>query len=79
MELKKPFKGLIKAKLVMRNLFLRDESFLRIFGAQNESLILIIIYYMFKYSVGIKTNLPLTSEPKKYFKDYISAKQVIRT
>ena len=30
---------------------------MRLVGAPNESLILIIIYYMFKYSVGIKTTL----------------------
>ena len=32
-------------------------AFLRLVGAPNESLILIIIYYVFKYSVGIKTTL----------------------
>ena len=31
--------------------------FLRLVGAPNETLILIIIYYMLKYSVGIKTTL----------------------
>ena len=36
--------------------FARNEFF-RLSGAPNESLILIIIYYMFKYSVGIKTTL----------------------
>ena len=36
--------------------FARNE-FLRLFGDPNQSLILIIIYYMFKYSVGIKTTL----------------------
>ena len=36
--------------------FARNE-FLRLVGAPNESLILIIIYYMFKYSVGIETTL----------------------
>ena len=36
--------------------FARNE-FLRPVRAPNESLILIIIYYMFKYSVGIKTTL----------------------
>ena len=58
--------------------FARNE-FLRLVGVLNESLILIIIYYMFKYSVGIKTTL-LESlwRQKKYFKGYISAKLVIR-
>ena len=32
-------------------------KFLRLVGAPNQSLLLIIIYYMFKYSVGIKTTL----------------------
>ena len=32
-------------------------KFLRLVGAQNESLILIIIYDTLKYSVGIKTTL----------------------
>ena len=42
--------------------------------------ILIIIYYMFKYSVGIKTTLlgSLRSQ-KNPFKGYISAKLVVRT
>ena len=51
------FKGQISAELVRRTQFLREVRFLRIFGALNESLTLIIIYYMFKYSVGIKTTL----------------------
>ena len=43
-------------------------DFLGLVGAPNESLILIIIYYMFKYSVGIKKNfVRVTSEPKKVF------------
>ena len=55
-------------------------DFLRVVGAPNESLILIIIYYIFKYSVGIKTTLleSLRSQ-KKYFERYISAKLVITT
>ena len=48
-------------------------------GAPNESLILIIIYYVFKYSFGINNFARDTSEAKKYFKGYISAKLVIRT
>ena len=59
--------------------FARNE-FLRLFGDPHQSLILIVIYYMFKYSFGIKTTLleSLRSQ-KKYFKGYISAKLVIRT
>ena len=49
-ETKKYFKGYISAKLIIR----RNE-FLRIVRAPDESLILIMIYYMFKYYVGIKT------------------------
>ena len=49
-------------------------DFLRLVRAPNESLILIIIYYMFKYSVRIKKNfVRVTSEPKKYFKGYVTA------
>ena len=65
-------------KSILKAIF-EQNDFLRLFGAPNESLILIIIYYMFKYSVGIKTTLLVTSDPKKYFKSYISAKLVIRT
>ena len=57
-----------------------QNDFLRLVGAPNESLILIITYYMFKYSVGIKTNFAtVTSEPKNYFKGFISAKLITRT
>ena len=57
-----------------------QNEFLRLIGDPNQSLILIVISYMFKYSVGIKTTLleSLRSQ-KKYFKGYISAKLVIRT
>ena len=60
--------------------FARNEFF-RLVGAPNESLILIIIYYMLKYSFGIKITLleSLRREKKKYFKGYISAKLVIRS
>ena len=56
-------------------------NFFRLVGAPNESLIIIIIYYMFKYSFGIQTTLieSLRRQKKKYFKGYISAKLVIRT
>ena len=52
---KKYFRGYISANL--KDLVFRRNDFLRLVGARNESLILIIIYYIFKYSVGIKTTL----------------------
>ena len=56
----------------MNVIFARND-FLRLVGAPNESLILIIVYYMFKYSVGIKKHFArVTSEPKKYFKGYVT-------
>ena len=59
--------------------FARND-FLRLVGAPNESLILMIIYYMFKYSVGTKNNFArVTLEPKMPSKVYISPKLVIRT
>ena len=59
--------------------FARGE-FLRFFGAPNESLKLIIIYYIFKYTFGDQTTL-LDSHrsQKKPFKVSISAKLVIKT
>ena len=52
-----------------------QNDILRLFGAPNESLILIIIYCIFKYSVGIKTTLlESLQNQKNYFKSYISAK-----
>ena len=48
-------------------------------GAPNQSLRLIIIYYIFKYSFGIKKNFAIvTSELKKTFKDSILAQLVKR-
>ena len=44
--------------------FVRNE-FLSLFGAQTESLSLIIIYYIFKYAYGINNFARVTSEPKK--------------
>ena len=41
----------------MADLVFARNDFLRHVRAPNESLILIIIYYMFKYSGGIKTTL----------------------
>ena len=51
-----------------KDLVFAQNGFLRLVGAPNESLILIIISYMIKYSVGIKpTLLKSLSEPKKVF------------
>ena len=52
-EPKKYFDG----KTSYNDLVFARNEFLRFVGAPNESLILIIIYYMFKYSVRIKTTL----------------------
>ena len=76
-------KSILKAifrKTSYKDLVFSQNEFLRLVGDPNESLILIIIYYMFKYSVGFKTTLleSLRSQ-KKYFKGNISAKLVMRT
>ena len=74
MEPKYYFTGYISAKLIMMNVVFAQNDFLRLVRAPNESLILIIIYYMFKYSVGNKKHFArVTSEPKKYFKGYVTA------
>ena len=78
-EPKKVFWKLYFGKTSYKDLLFAQNDFLRLVGAPNESLILIIMYYLFKYSFGIKTTLLVTSEVKKYFKGYISAKLVIRT
>ena len=55
-------------------------EFLRLAGPKNESLRPIIIYYMFKYSFGIKiTLLESLRSKKKAFKGYIWEKLVIRS
>ena len=66
-------------KTIYDDLVFARNDFLRLVGALNESLILIVIFYMFKYSVGIRTTLLVTSIPKNYFKGYISAKLIIMT
>ena len=77
---KKAFKRLYFGKTSDNDLVFMRNDFLRLVGAPNVSLILIIIDYMFKYSVGIKTNFArVTWEPKKYFQGYTSEKLVIRT
>ena len=50
---KKYFKGYISANY--KDLVFTRNDILRLVGAPDESVILIIICYMFKYSVGIKT------------------------
>ena len=52
---KKVFSGQYFGKTSYNDLVFARNEFLRLSGAPNESLILIIIYYMFKYSFGIKT------------------------
>ena len=52
-EPKKYFKGYVTANY--KDLVFARNDFLRLVGAPNEFLILIIVYYMLKYSVGIKT------------------------
>ena len=54
-------------KTSYKDLVFARKEFLRPVGAPNVSLILIIVYYMFKYSVGIKTTLPESHRIKKVF------------
>ena len=54
---KKYFKGYILGKTIYKDLVFARNDFLRLARAPNESLILIIVYYLFKYSVGIKRTL----------------------
>ena len=70
-EPKKYIKGYVTANY--KDLVFARNDFLRLVVAPNESLILIIIYYMLKYAVGIKKHFArITSEPKKYFKGYVT-------
>ena len=48
---------LYSGKTSYKDLVFARNDFLRLVGGPNESLILIIIYYMFKYSVENKTTL----------------------
>ena len=50
---KKALETLYFGKPSYKDIDFARSDFLRIVGAPNESLILILIYYMFKYSVGI--------------------------
>ena len=64
-----------------KHLIIARSEFLKLVGAPNESLRLIIIYYIFKYTFVMKkkTVSRVTSEPKKPFKGSITAKLVILT
>ena len=58
-----------------------QSEFLRFVASANESLRIIILYYMLKYTFGITTTLlqSLFSKKKKAFKGSISAKLVTMT
>ena len=58
--------------------FARND-FLRLVGEPDESLILIIILFVQILSWDQNNFAIVTSEPKKYFKGYSLAKQVITT
>ena len=63
-----------------KHLIIAGSEFLKLVGPPNESLRLIIIYYIFKYTFVIKKNVSrVTLEPKKPFKGSITAKLVIMT
>ena len=64
-EPKNYFEGYISA--YCKDLVFARNEFRRLVGAPNESLILVIIYYMFKYSVGIKTTLLESLLSRKIF------------
>ena len=74
-----PIIGLDFGKTSYKDLVLARGEFLSLVGTQNESLRLIIIYYIKIYIWG-QNNFPrFTSEPKKPFNGSISAKLVITT
>ena len=52
-ETKKYFQRLYFGKTSYKDIVFARNNFLGLVGAPNESLILILKYYMFKYSVGI--------------------------
>ena len=59
---------------------LARNAFLRLLGAPTESQGIIIIYYMYGYTFGIKTTfLESLRRQKKPFKGSITAKLVIMT
>ena len=74
-----PFKCYISAKLVRRTLFFSRSDYLRPTGTPNEYFRLNLILYVHILSGDQNNFARVTSEPKKTFKGYISAKTVIRT
>ena len=54
---KKYLKAMFFGKTCFKDLVFARNEFLRLVEAPNEPLIVIIIYYIFKYSVEIKTTL----------------------
>ena len=63
---KKHIQRLDLGKTSYKDLVFVRVEFLRLIGAQNKSLRFIIIYYMLKYTFGIKKNFArVTSEQKK--------------
>ena len=63
------------------HLVIARSEFLKQVGAPNETLRVVVIYFMFKYTFMIKATLleSLRSKKKKCFKGNISAQLVIRT
>ena len=63
-----------------KNLVIARSEFLKLVGAPNESLRLMIIYYIFKFIFFYQNNFDrVSSEPKNAFKGSITAKLVIMT
>ena len=57
LETKKPFKGSVLGTTCQKDIIFARSDFLRLFGAQNESLRLITIQFMFKYLYRIRTTM----------------------
>ena len=64
-EPKNPFKRFDFRKTSQKDLVFARSASLRLFGAPNESLRLITMYYMFKLTFGIKTTLLESLQNKK--------------
>ena len=72
MEAKKGLKKLYFDKTSYKDFDSAQSTFLRLVEAPTESVILIIIYYMFKYSFGTKTTLlELLRSQKSTLKDML--------
>ena len=76
---KKVFYKIYFGKTNFADFVFARNDFLRLVGAPNVSLILINILYIQIFSWDKNNFAIVTSEPKKYFKGYISAKLVITT